>query len=93
MAEQPLGCTGVDERDRYPGAGVGPAAAGDQSVQVGVEPERVSRGLRHDDHAGAEAVDLTRRRGHQLGDCLPGRVAEPAEKLPVNLIHVSNSAD
>ncbi|MDX9735482.1 MAG: hypothetical protein RBU36_15230, partial [Thermoanaerobaculia bacterium] len=43
----------------------------------------VSERLRHRDHAGAKALLLAGRYGHQLADGLPGRSTERAEELSV----------
>jgi len=44
-----------------------------------VEVELVSERLDHRDHAGAEALLLAGRHGHQLPDGLPGHGDESAE--------------
>jgi hypothetical protein len=45
--------------------------------------ELIAERLGHRDHAGAKALLLAGRHGHQLADGLPGRGAEGAEKLAV----------
>ncbi|HUP24377.1 MAG TPA: hypothetical protein VNB06_15705, partial [Thermoanaerobaculia bacterium] len=50
-------------------------------VHVGVGLEEVAGRLHDRHHAGAEAVFVGRRLGHQLPDGVPGDLAELAEQL------------
>ncbi len=83
MSEQRLGGGSADVGNGHPGAVGGPAAAGDEGVDVGVQVELVSERLDDGHHAGSEGLFLAGRYGHQLADGLPGRGTERAEELSV----------
>lgn len=82
VPEELFGGRGADVRHGQPLAGAGPAAAGNERVNVGMRVELIPERLRHRDHTGAKALLLTGRYGHQLADGLPGRGAERAQQLP-----------
>jgi hypothetical protein len=81
VPEQLLGGRGADVRHAHPLAGGGPAAAGDERVNVRMDVELIPERLRHRDHTGAKALLLAGRHGYQLADGLPGRVAERTQEL------------
>ncbi len=83
VPEELFGGGGADVRYGHPLAGAGPAAAGDEGVDVGMEIELVSERLDDGHHAGSEGLFLAGRYGHQLADGLPGRGTERAEELSV----------
>jgi hypothetical protein len=83
VPEELLGGRGADVWHAHPLAGGGPSAARDERVYVGARVELVPERLGHRDHAGAEALLLAGRHGHQLAHGLPGRGAERAEELSV----------
>ena len=78
VTKEPLGRAGVYERDRHPGATGCPPAAGNDGVQVWVEPKGVPGRLHRHHHPGAEPFDFSRGRTHQLLDRLPRGVTQPA---------------
>lgn len=83
VAEELLSGEGADVRHGHPLAGAGPAASGDEGVDVGMEIELVSERLDGGDHPGPKGLFLAGRHGHQLADGLPGGGAQRAQQPPV----------
>ena len=79
---------GSDVRHGHPLAGAGPAAAGDERVNLWLQLMLIAERLGHRDHTGAKALLFAGRHGRQLGDGMPGHGDGSAERtLQLAMMH------